>query len=180
MSNGIKIGGLRLLTLGEINLAKTLYGLSIRYNEVWIHRGSYLPFNMQDFRTAMKPNGEIYFMEGTYEHDFSMSHRTMSRIVGAHLFLHEMMHVWQHQHGMMVRLRGAFSWAVDYTYSLDKHHLLDYRLEQQASLISDYWLLKTYGFENHNNLHKLIDYHPSEPTHELLKRYETILGDFPQ
>lgn len=74
MSNGIKIGGLRLLTLGEINLSKTLYGLSIRYNEVWIHRGSYLPFNMQDFRTAMTPNGEIYFMEGTYEHDFSMSH----------------------------------------------------------------------------------------------------------
>lgn len=34
MSDGIKIGGVRLLTLGEINLAKTLYGLSIRYNEV--------------------------------------------------------------------------------------------------------------------------------------------------
>jgi hypothetical protein len=119
-------------------------------------------------------------MEGTYEQDFSMSHRTMSRIVGAHLFLHEMMHVWQHQHGMMVRLRGAFSWAVDYSYSLDKHHFLDYGLEQQASLISDYWLLKTYGFENRSNLHKLIDYNPSEPKHELLKRYEIILGDFPQ
>ncbi|AOL14017.1 MULTISPECIES: hypothetical protein [Enterobacter] len=93
MSDGIKIGGVRLLTLGEINLAKTLYGLSIRYNEVWIHRGSYLPFNMQNFRTAMTPNGEIYFMEGTYENDFSMSHQRMSRIVGAHLFLHDMMHV---------------------------------------------------------------------------------------
>ena len=96
MSNGINVGGQRLLTLGEINLAKTLYGVSIRYNEVWIHRGSYLPFNMQNFRTAMTPNGELYFMEGTYENDFSMSHQRMPRIVGAHLFLHEMMHVWQH------------------------------------------------------------------------------------
>ena len=32
MSNGIKIGGLRLLTLGDIRLSNTLYGLSIRYN----------------------------------------------------------------------------------------------------------------------------------------------------
>ncbi|UAN36473.1 type IV secretion protein Rhs [Enterobacter asburiae] len=180
MSDGIKIGGVRLLTLGEINLAKTLYGLSIRYNEVWIHRGSYLPFNMQNFRTAMTPNGEIYFMEGTYENDFSMSHQRMSRIVGAHLFLHEMMHVWQHQHGMMVRLRGAFSWAVDYSYHLDKHHLLDYGLEQQASIVSDFCLLNTYGFDPRSNLHKLIDYDPSEPKQDLLRRYEALLGDFPQ
>lgn len=34
MSNGINRGGLRLLTLGEINLARTLYAFSIRYNEV--------------------------------------------------------------------------------------------------------------------------------------------------
>lgn len=180
MSDGIKTGGVRLLTLGEINLAKTLYDLSIRYHEVWIHRGSYLPFNMQNFRTAMTPNGELYFMEGTYENDFSMSHQKMSRVVGAHLFLHEMMHVWQHQHGMMVRLRGAFSWAVDYSYQLDKHQLLDYGLEQQASIVSDFWLLNTYGFDPRSNLHKLIDYDPSEPKQDLLRRYKAILGDFPQ
>jgi len=179
MSNGIKIGGLRLLTLGEINLAKTLYGLSIRYNEVWIHRGSYLPFNMQDFRTAMTPNGEIYFMEGTYEHDFSMSHRTMSRIVGAHLFLHEMMHVWQHQRGMMVRTRGAFSWAVDYNYELNKPNLMDYGIENQACIVSDYWLLKTYGFGNRNDLYRLKNYDSSEPTLKLMARYQKVLGSFP-
>lgn len=179
MSNGINVGGLRLLTLGEINLAKTLYGFSIRYNEVWIHRGSYLPFNMQNFNTAMTPNGEIYFMEGTYEPDFSMSHVKMSREYGAHLFLHEMMHVWQHQRGMMVRTRGAFSWAVDYSYVLDKLQLLDYGLEQQASIVSDYWLLKSYGFEGYSNLYCLTDYDPSEPKDDLLKRYEGILGSFP-
>jgi hypothetical protein len=55
MKNGIKHGGLRRLTLGEINLARTLYSFSIRYNEVWIHRESYLPFNMQRQDTAMTP-----------------------------------------------------------------------------------------------------------------------------
>jgi len=114
MSNGINRGGLRLLTLGEINLARTLYAFSIRYNEVWIHRSSYLPFNMQANNVAMAPNGEIYFQEGVYEPDFSQPHVKNDRIGGQHIFLHEMMHVWQHQRGMMVRTRGAFSWAVDY------------------------------------------------------------------
>ncbi len=47
MANGIKHGGLRLMTPGEINLANSLYNSTIRYNQVWIHRGSYLPFEMQ-------------------------------------------------------------------------------------------------------------------------------------
>ena len=59
--NDIDRGGLRLLTLGEINLARTLYAFTIRYNEVWIHRSSYLPFNLQKNNYAMTPNGELYF-----------------------------------------------------------------------------------------------------------------------
>lgn len=39
-------GGLRRLRLGEINLASTLYGYSIYYHKVWVHRDSYLPFNL--------------------------------------------------------------------------------------------------------------------------------------
>ena len=175
----LKIGGLRLLTLGEINLSSTLYGFSIRYNQVWIHRGSYLPFNMQNYHYAMTPNGEMYFMEGTYEDDFSMPQFHLGRVEGQHLFLHEMMHVWQHQHGMNVRLRGAFSWAADYSYSLDKANLFDYGLEQQACIVSDYWLLKTYGFSGYSLLHRLRDYNPDEPAIVLLNRYKELLGTFP-
>lgn len=174
-----KIGGLRRITLGEINLARTLYGGTICYNEVWIHRESYFPLNMQANLYAMTPNGEMYFMEGTYEDDFSISGRVMPPIDGQHIFLHEMMHVWQHQRGMMVRTRGLFSWAVDYTYTLDKPNLMDYSLENQACIVSDYWLLKTYGFNGHNNLYALRDYNPSEPVLALMKRYEKVLGSFP-
>lgn len=87
-------GGIRRLRLGEINLASSLYGFSIHYNQVWVHRGSYLPFSLQDNLTAMTPNGEMYFQEGVYERDFSMASIDMQ-----HMFLHEMMHVWQKQRG---------------------------------------------------------------------------------
>jgi len=49
-----------------------------------------------------------------------------------------MMHVWQHQKGMMVRTRGLFSWAVNYYYDLNGKKLSDYGMEQQASIVSDY------------------------------------------
>lgn len=80
--NDIDRGGLRLLTLGEINLARTLYAFTLRYNEVWIHRSSYLPFNLQKNDYAMTPNGELYFQEGTYEPDFSQPHVNNDRVGG--------------------------------------------------------------------------------------------------
>lgn len=96
-----------------------------------------------------------------------------------HVFLYEMMHVWQHQRGMWVRTRGAFSWMADYNYSLDKANLNEYGMEQQASIVSDYWLLKHYGFWGNSHLYKYKDYDPSEPTLRLLRQYEKVLGDFP-
>lgn len=171
-------GGLRRLRLGEINLASTLYGYSIHYHKVWIHRESYLPFNLQDPAQAMAPNGEMWFRAETYEHDFSATAEG-KKPKAQHLFLHEMMHIWQHQRGMWVRTRGAFSWAADYTYSLDKANLLDYGLEQQASIVSDYWLLKHYGFLGYNLLYDYRDYDPSEPVLTLIKKYEKVLGSFP-
>ncbi|WP_312210929.1 hypothetical protein [Pseudescherichia sp.] len=82
-------GGVRLLTIGEIHLAVTTYGYSIRYSNVWVHRESYLPFNMQPDDVAMSPNGEMWFREGTYSPEFSLD-----SLEKRHRFLHEMMHVW--------------------------------------------------------------------------------------
>lgn len=172
--NPIKRGGLRRLTLGEVHLATTLYGFSIRYNKFWIHRGSYFPFNLQAEKTAMTPDGELYFQESTYQDDFSMA-----IIPYQHLFLHEMMHVYQQQRGMWVRTRGAFSWAVDYQYTLDKERLADYPMEQQACIVSDYWLLIHHGFYMNNNLYRLKDYYPSEPVKQLMVKYQKILTGFP-
>lgn len=171
----IEPGGLRILRTGEIILATTLYGNSIHYNKVWVHRESYLPFNLQYNLTAMTPNGEMWFQEGVYENDFSMA--SLSR---QHMFLHEMMHVWQHQRGMWVRTRGAFSWAADYSYSLDKESLLDYSLEQQATIVSDYWVLIYRGFFHTTTDIKYRDYDPYEPISALIAKYKKILRGFPQ
>ncbi|MBB1201118.1 type IV secretion protein Rhs [Enterobacteriaceae bacterium 89] len=172
--DGIKEGGLRLLRLGEINLAYSLFLNSIRYNEVWIHLKSYLPFNLQNPRQAMSPNGEMWFRPEKYQHDFSVP-----GVYHQHLFLHEMMHIWQHQRGMWVRLRGSMSWAADYSYNLDKANLLDYSLEQQASIVSDYWVLVHHGFYHTPARIEYRKYDASEPEHLLIKKYEDVLGSFP-
>jgi len=80
-------GGIRQLTLGEIALARTLFGGNLIYSKIWVHRDSYLPFNMQPVDVAMTPNGELWFREGTYSPDFSLD------ILGKkHRFMHEMVH----------------------------------------------------------------------------------------
>ncbi len=170
----IERGGVRRLTAGEVHLASSLYGYSIQYHRVWIHRASYLPFNMQLNNVAMTPNGELYFQEGTYKNDFFMS-----PVESQHLFLHEMMHVYQHQRGMWVRTRGLFSWVAEYDYSLDKDQLSDYSMEQQACIVSDYWLLINHGFYGYDHLYRLRNYKPSDSEDALIQRYQYILRDFP-
>lgn len=92
----IKPGGTRLITTGEIGLSRALYNCGIRYNTVWIHRESYLPFNLQPIDIAMSLTREMWFREDTYSHDFSMD-----ILEKKHRFMHEMMHVWQAQRGCL-------------------------------------------------------------------------------
>lgn len=132
----LKEGGLRLLTLGETELAKSVFGSTIQYNTVWIHKESYLPFNLQDEHTAMTPNGEIYF-RNEYRDDFSQTTDNLQ-----HLFIHEMSHVWQRAKGMNVIARGLVSWLVSYRYKLDGRLLSEYPMEQQAQIIADYFTLQ--------------------------------------
>ncbi|WP_390889740.1 hypothetical protein [Enterobacter sichuanensis] len=80
----LKEGGLRLLTTREIKLAQSVFASTIEYPKVWIHKASYLPFNLQNENTAMTPNGELYF-RNQYHDDFSQSTDDMQ-----HLFIHEM------------------------------------------------------------------------------------------
>jgi hypothetical protein len=138
-------GTLRLMTPGEIAMARRVYGDSIGYSRVWVHCDSYLPFGLQSPRYAMTPNGELWFRKEIYAQDYSVASVALEH---KYVFIHELGHVWQHQTGQWVRLRGSFSWAADYTYRLDKEKLTDYSLEQQASIFADYWLLLVYGMKS--------------------------------
>jgi len=169
-------GGVRQLTIGEIALARTLFGGSLIYSRIWVHLESYLPFNLQPVDVAMAPDGELWFREGTYSPDFSLERELQKK----HRFMHEMVHAWQAQKGMFVRTRGLFSRFADYSYSLDKADFLHYGLEQQASIASDYWLLLTYGFHSDTlYLTEYRDYHPNVSTHELIRKYKSVLKGFP-
>jgi len=136
-----KEGGLRLLTTGEIELAKSVFRTTIKYHKVWIHLESYLPFGMQDDHTAMTPNGEIYFRMPLYRNDFSQATDDMQ-----HLFVHEMSHVWQVAKGMSVIIRGMVSEIVSYRYQLDSRLLSEYPMEQQAQIIADNFILENSGY----------------------------------
>ena len=142
----IKEGGLRLLTTGEIKLAQSVFLSTIDYSKVWIHRESYLPFNLQDNNTAMTPNGEIYFRD-QYSDDFSRETDNVQ-----HMFIHEMGHVWQREKGMNVLFRGLVSWMVSYRYTLDGRFLSEYPMEQQAQIIADDFVLQAFGYDAWNYL----------------------------
>ncbi|EIM3170618.1 type IV secretion protein Rhs [Escherichia coli] len=137
---------LRRMTSGELTLARSIFENTIDYNKVWIHNEKYLPG--QGERTAMTPNGEMYYPDAVYSSDFSSQSMPGERetVAGAsHLFIHEMMHVWQYQKGYAVKLRGLFSWAANYHYDLNLQSIASYSMEQQASIVADYWLLINYG-----------------------------------
>lgn len=135
-----KENGIRRLTTGEIALAKTVFSATVHYHKVWIHKGSYLPFGLQDEHTAMSPDGEVYFLN-EYRDDFSQSTDDLQ-----HMFIHEMSHVWQRERGMNVIARGLISWLVSYRYTLDGRLLSEYPMEQQGQIIADYFTLQTHGY----------------------------------
>jgi hypothetical protein len=127
----------RGLTAGEIAMASLLFGGAIDYACVRVHDRRYLPL-VQPKNCAMTPNGSIYFHHSCFLPDFSEGSPTV-----IHWFMHEMVHVWQHQLGYPVRLRGAIRIRLSYDYELREGALLsDYNMEAQGDLLADYFALK--------------------------------------
>ena len=146
-------GGARALTRQEIEMGRSIFGASIDYGRVKVHSREFLPLGLQNDDTAMTPNGEMYFNTKRFKEDFATS------TFGERLwFMHEMVHVWQHQLGYAVMLRGAIRVGLPYNYTLDPGKRLgDYNMEAQGNVLSDYWALKTYGKPPYISQMKHID-----------------------
>ena len=131
-------GESRPLTSGEIAMARSLFGDSICCSRVRVHNRGYLWFGLQNDATAMTPNGHMYFDPKCFKEDFSTCG------FGDSLwFMHEMVHVWQHQLGYPVKWRGALRIGLSYRYMLRAgNRLSDYNMEAQGNLLSDYWAVK--------------------------------------
>lgn len=126
----------RALTKNEIAMASLLFRDAIDYSRVRIHGRRYIPF--QPTNCCMTPNGSMYFHRSCFLPDYTRGDPT-----AIHWFMHEMVHVWQHQLGYPVRLRGAVRIGLSYDYTLrDDATLADYNMEAQGDLLADYFVLK--------------------------------------
>jgi hypothetical protein len=112
----------------------------VDYAKVKVHHGGYWLFmGGQDKDTAVTPNGQMYYPAAIYHDDFTDSDDARA------LFMHEMVHVWQHQmgygvrrHGLTVTSRGPSA----YEYSLTSNSRLhDFNMEQQGNIMSDYYMI---------------------------------------
>ena len=119
-------------------MATLLFGDAIDYDRVRVHNRPYLPFGLQPKNCAMTPNGSIYFHHSCFLPDYAAGDPPAQ-----HWFMHEMVHVWQHQLGYPVRLRGALRVGLPYHYELRPGATLaDYNMEAQGDLLDDYFMLK--------------------------------------
>jgi hypothetical protein len=82
----------------------------------------------------------MYFNKNDYIEDFSAGF-----IMEAHLFVHEMVHVWQKHLGYRVLVKGMKTHIRSkdpYPYEISpSSRLQDYNMEQQGDIIADYFLL---------------------------------------
>ncbi|MEM1131570.1 MAG: vgr related protein [Pseudomonadota bacterium] len=117
-------------------MVQSLFGDAIDIAPVQICRSKWFWF--QPRKTVMAPLGHIHFHpKGPYwSEDFSTE-----RLGLRGLFMHEMVHVWQHQQGIFLPLkRHVFC---RYDYSLKPGWTLErYGIEQQAEIVRHVYLLR--------------------------------------
>jgi hypothetical protein len=127
----------RALTAAETTMVSLLFGDAVDPSRVRVHNRRYLPF-VQPKNCAMTPNGSIYFHHTRFLPDYARGDPHT-----VHWFMHEMVHVWQHQLGYPVRLRGAIRVGLPYGYTLHPDaRLADYNMEAQGDLLADYFALR--------------------------------------
>lgn len=160
-------GGFRSMSAGEIAMSRLIFKDAVDYTKVKVHNEEYLWFGWQDDDTAMTPNGEMYFNPIKFKEDFSAQD-----VSDRHWFIHEMVHVWQHQLGYDVWWNGWQRWRLTYKHGLIEGALLgDYDMEQQGEIVADYFALAVLKAPRavRNPLYQ-------EP--EALLMYSVVLADF--
>ncbi len=126
----------RPLTGGEVALARSVFGDAIDYAAVTLVRRKWAFF--QPRRVVMAPRGHIHFHPGgdLWRDDFAGC-----PLDAQGLFIHEMVHVWQHQQGIFLPL-ARHPWC-RYDYALKPGQpFRRYGIEQQAEIVRHAFLLR--------------------------------------
>ena len=131
----------RGLSAAEIALAQTVFQHGIDYAAVRIYAGAWW---LRSPNMAVAPGNGIYFPAAHCCADFAAGS------LGQQAWLiHELTHVWQHQHGfplwwggLLLGLRGAYLRRRGYRYPppVQIAHLGCLNMEQQADVLAHYFL----------------------------------------
>ncbi|WP_093664223.1 vgr related protein [Sphingomonas gellani] len=117
-------------------LARGIFGDAVDYNRVKLARRKWAFFQPRD--RVMAPSGCIHFhpQSNIWHDDFTAAPLTLQG-----LFIHEMVHIWQHQRGVYLPLaRHPFC---RYDYALKPGQAFTrYGLEQQAEIVRHAFLLR--------------------------------------
>jgi len=132
----------RALTPGEVALVRPIFRDSLDYGAVRVIDARYML--VQPSSVYMTPEGNIYAPGELWRDDFSATDLSRQAV-----FVHEMTHVWQFQSGKDLLAEGATLFVASlgnyeraYAYDLEpSRDLLDYGMEQQASIVQDYFLV---------------------------------------
>lgn len=138
LNGACPVGGERLLTRGEIALARSVFGEAVEYTNVTVKRRKFFP--LQPRKVTMAPMGHLHFHPGAkhYCDDFSAAPLHLQ----AH-FIHEMTHVWQSQVlGRWYLVLHRHPWC-RYDYILRPGWKLGrYGIEQQAEIVRHMFLMQ--------------------------------------
>ena len=150
----------RNLTAGEIALAQVMFQQAIDYAAVSLVFDSWW---QKRSKTALAPNGNVYFPAHARCEDFSVAAPHMQV-----WFMHEMTHVWQYQRGFSVLKSGVvltcvggYRHARAYQYlqaacsQIKPFHLLN--MEQQAEVVAHYFAAKHLRFKQYQSRLPLLE-----------------------
>ena len=148
-----KYSARRSLTLGERAMAESVFGDALKLDSIEVRYENAIPFQQKE--TFVTPDGNVYVPK-----DFRLV-RDFSRpdldVVLKSTFIHELTHVYQKQQGMSVIARGLFSWAARYNYTwTSSKPFASYGMEQQATIVGDYYLSQNGWKAIYNDKGKLI------------------------
>ena len=126
----------RLLTLAEKALAQSVFGDAIALDRVEIRLRKWWWF--QPRNVIMAPRGHIHF------HPRGRSYRpcfATADLSHQALFVHEMVHVWQHQRGLNLLIRRHPFCRYDYVFEPGRP-FRRYGIEQQAEIVKHVFLMR--------------------------------------
>lgn len=158
----------------ERDLVLKIFKGKVNPDLIKVHEGKYLG-KVQDDMVAMTPNGEMYFPTALYRDNFADANikklNEQKYLDDLYLFVHELVHVWQHQLKYDVKGHGAKIAAQSLGYLLinpykthrvikKRNHFSEFNMEQQADIIAYeymYWEKNGHEYRDDISLTKQID-----------------------